>query len=483
MRNNSLRTWRKPWTWSTRTWLIAITIATIASPFLLRSLYLWQIPDVVLPFAIDDVIQPDVPDEENSFIAYATVFERISNPKFNKPSATNTKIAVGDDLTIEELRGLISNYDEQALADYIRAGAMPLGGGPSLKTTTYWYNLTFQQYFRQLVRHFGPLAISLEEGGEFEKSWACHRANLQASIHVEQPPLLISVLIGVAIRITSANGMVHWATNSSISSAQLRSARFDLEREYARRAPHSAALKAELIVVSNSMKDLQLLDYVLPNPSGIAETDLIRNLKRVPLWITGQPELSLRTYRQLLLNNLTEIDKPLNLRRPSTAYGGMLVFQLDPNIIRVPGQLSAERLEQIVRGNGPLELPMSRLSISLIPAIANFDQAYQRDDARYQCLRVIFAINEFQRNYGDFPEELGQLVPEVLDAIPIDPMDPAGGLLRYRREDNGECTVWSVGPNGIDDNAMLYAEEVLDIGFNAKLHGAEQSKAGSSPNP
>jgi hypothetical protein len=58
------------------------------------------------------------------------------------------------------------------------------------------------------------------------------------------------------------------------------------------------------------------------------------------------------------------------------------------------------------------------------------------------------ALKRHELRHGTFPQTLTSLVPEFLEAVPIDPMD--GQPLRYRREEDGGFLLYSVGLDGID---------------------------------
>jgi hypothetical protein len=58
------------------------------------------------------------------------------------------------------------------------------------------------------------------------------------------------------------------------------------------------------------------------------------------------------------------------------------------------------------------------------------------------------ALRRFQLRQARFPEQLDELVPEYLPAIPIDRMD--GRPVRYRLNPDGTFTLWSIGEDLID---------------------------------
>jgi hypothetical protein len=69
---------------------------------------------------------------------------------------------------------------------------------------------------------------------------------------------------------------------------------------------------------------------------------------------------------------------------------------------------------------------------------------------RIDSVRVVAALHRSRARYGAWPASLERLVPEFLDAVPLDPYD--GAKLRYAVRD-GEAVLWSIGPNRVDDGA------------------------------
>lgn len=123
----------------------------------------------------------------------------------------------------------------------------------------------------------------------------------------------------------------------------------------------------------------------------------------------------------------------------------------------------------------------------MLPAIGQLDGARLRDEARHYLLLVLLAANEFERIHGQYPEALEQLVPDYLEQAPIDPLDARGGALRYRRNEDGSATVWSVGANGRDDNGEIDlkvfeggSSNFSDTGFQIKIRNDETTEEESS---
>jgi hypothetical protein len=70
------------------------------------------------------------------------------------------------------------------------------------------------------------------------------------------------------------------------------------------------------------------------------------------------------------------------------------------------------------------------------------------DEASTAC-----ALERYRLANGHFPETLNSLVPQYLKELPRDIMD--GQPLRYRRTDDGQFVLYSVGSDGVDNGGQL----------------------------
>jgi hypothetical protein len=84
---------------------------------------------------------------------------------------------------------------------------------------------------------------------------------------------------------------------------------------------------------------------------------------------------------------------------------------------------------------------------------------------------VAFAIRLYELDHGRRPSELLELVPDYLNAIPIDPFSATGEPIRYR-PDAERAILYSIGRNGTDDRGQYQTlsggridYEALDIPF------------------
>jgi hypothetical protein len=86
------------------------------------------------------------------------------------------------------------------------------------------------------------------------------------------------------------------------------------------------------------------------------------------------------------------------------------------------------------------------LHYMMMPAVAASLARKSQADVQLQATRTILALRAYQLTHGKLPPDLNALVPEFLDAVPVDGFD--GQPLRYSAE---KKIVYSVGKNLKDD--------------------------------
>jgi hypothetical protein len=78
--------------------------------------------------------------------------------------------------------------------------------------------------------------------------------------------------------------------------------------------------------------------------------------------------------------------------------------------------------------------------------------------------KTAIAIELYKSKHGTAPVSSSDLVPDLLDVLPVDYMD--GEPLRYRKNPNGSVALYSVGDNGVDDGGLIQKESPSGIGPN-----------------
>jgi hypothetical protein len=150
----------------------------------------------------------------------------------------------------------------------------------------------------------------------------------------------------------------------------------------------------------------------------------------------------------------------------------LAIAQLSPHMRRrAMDQFDLEIHGRPCRGRGGVGL-MCMNGFCLAPArnsvseLIVMEERFCAHQARLRCLIVALAAERYRRAHGRWPEQLDDLTPELLPAVPLDPFD--GRPLRCARLDDG-LVLYSVGFDGKDDGGRLAANWASnqdgDLGF------------------
>jgi len=82
--------------------------------------------------------------------------------------------------------------------------------------------------------------------------------------------------------------------------------------------------------------------------------------------------------------------------------------------------------------------------------------AADRSEQSHRNQQVAFALAAYQRDHKSYPRSLGDLTPKYVEKIPSDLF--SGKAMFYKPNGNG-FLIYSVGPNGIDDEGRWYDDE------------------------
>jgi hypothetical protein len=109
-------------------------------------------------------------------------------------------------------------------------------------------------------------------------------------------------------------------------------------------------------------------------------------------------------------------------------------------------------------------------TVMLLPAMTAASAAYARNEACFDAADAGLAAIRFRRINQVWPQQMSQLVPDLLPAIPIDPYD--GQPLRVVISDN-EFKVYTIGRDLIDQGGDLSLPNLPDQGFIATWREAK----------
>lgn len=121
---------------------------------------------------------------------------------------------------------------------------------------------------------------------------------------------------------------------------------------------------------------------------------------------------------------------------------------LDALALPMPARLAAADAAEANLVAVPRIYLITRL---ITPALGSAIKAQETCSGLLLCTRTALAVERYRLDQGELPQDLADLVPRYLDAVPSDPFD--GKPLRYLRLDVG-YRVYSVGPDGADDGGV-----------------------------
>jgi hypothetical protein len=88
----------------------------------------------------------------------------------------------------------------------------------------------------------------------------------------------------------------------------------------------------------------------------------------------------------------------------------------------------------------------------------NYAQKVARGQTAVNLARVAVALERFRLAHGEYPDSLAALAPQFLKQIPHDVI--GGQPLHYRRTDDGQFVLYSVGWNETDDGGLVETKTV-----------------------
>ncbi len=154
-------------------------------------------------------------------------------------------------------------------------------------------------------------------------------------------------------------------------------------------------------------------------------------------------------------------------------------------VARLPAERQAEaaaRWEQSVKAEVSGNFSGGGVLIRLlVPAGTKVAEACRRNQSVLRVAVVGVAAERYRRDRGRWPDTLDKLAAAgYLDGVPLDPYD--GRPLRFRWLGDG-AVVYSVGPDGKDDNGTINRENILAPGSDLGFRLWNVPQRGQAPKP
>jgi len=97
--------------------------------------------------------------------------------------------------------------------------------------------------------------------------------------------------------------------------------------------------------------------------------------------------------------------------------------------------------------------PYDAFSQMLLPALGRAAEKFARAQCSIDLARIACALDRYRLANGQFPDTLEALAPKFIEKLPYDVIN--GQPLKYRRSDDGQFVLYSVGLNETDDGGQI----------------------------
>ncbi len=428
----------------------------LVAPFLYRGYCISRIPDIGDPFDVEAFGTVAIPPIDNAMTQYALAVKSLRKPTGVASDDFEKALEHGWTQTSEPLRKWLAD-NQVALAEWRKGTERSQAAEIPPKDFRFSTLIKVTSESRELTRLAILQAERCAHESDLDNAWDWLRASVRASRHVQQNGALIQRLVGMAMFYNSVAGIKRWAAHPAVTPDQLRKALTEFRDADRLTPPNSIALKTEYLCLTNTVTETsrhELMQYGL----GIHFPPVLQS---TALYVMGDPELSLKAFQHVFANLLSEIDKPKCDRAPS-AGGRFNLYDLPPGMSRC---LTARELDTVTFS--------AYLARSTLPAYQQVGDAMDREAARRAAVSLLLTCQLHHRLHGDWPEKVGDLVPDTLAEPPGDPLGKSGELMRLKR-DGEDLVIYSVGLNSNDDGGNIgdavgaNPNEAPDQGVRAK---------------
>ena len=293
--------------------------------------------------------------------------------------------------------------------------------------------------FRGFARLLSTEGQVREASGDFGGAAQSRLDAMQLGIRIPRGGNLIAGLVGIACESIGRRPL--WALADKLTGPQARAAALRLEEINARRVPMADTLQEEkwstevgLIKEFQKKNTYQFCREMVADLSGSSgdSKEWYEDFgKTAPILIP----LMKTSKTQIVRDHGAYMDSVI--ARARLPYTQASAFVLPP-------------------------MPDDPINAVIFPV---FDGARMKDtDTKMQdsLLTAVLALRAYQAEHGAFPGDLNSLVSDgYLKSVPIDPFSRTGDApLPYRRLENGTYLLYSIGPDGKDNNGVPIQPEV-----------------------
>jgi hypothetical protein len=370
-----------------------------------------------------NIYYPAVPDNENAALVMTQAFALMRNYSDNRSNeVANFKIPPrGQSLTTEQ-KQLLSNYVEMNTAALVKASKagkltksrypVDLIGIPELPYLAELKRLAFLAEYKAW--------LTIDDGQPADAITSITNI-LGMARTLDSEPIAISQLVRDALISMAENTLEHRLNAGQIAEAEC----MELAPAF------SSEEKTNLMVRALIGDRAQLIPYFRMSAAWLLQNNL-NNGKLLPptsghppvmFWISGLFDRDLRFYLNIMDTNILFASLPM------------------PRDLGLIDNFQSQCGDEAGKHH-------HILSAMFLPAVKMTLTREAQCFVNIHLTTVALAVERFRLAHGRLPENLNELVPQFLSAVPSDPFDSQP--LRYHRLAKG-YVIYSVGADGHDD--------------------------------
>lgn len=123
-------------------------------------------------------------------------------------------------------------------------------------------------------------------------------------------------------------------------------------------------------------------------------------------------------------------------------------------------------LDRLQRTRSPIRALARPFGDIRSSTLANSERIFFQHLAHRRMAATALAIRLFQVDHGHRPSTLSELIPDYLPAVPVDPLDPDAGPIRYRPQSD-DPVLYSVSRDGKDNGGIRAVGPDGSLDWNA----------------
>ncbi|MFN0055338.1 MAG: hypothetical protein ACKV0T_24595 [Planctomycetales bacterium] len=289
--------------------------------------------------------------------------------------------------------------------------------------------------------------LRLLEGGDVRSAWSACRSAVRCSRQVGRYGGIDERLIGMSLYRGMIPTILLWASSPQLKEGTLMVAVNDLKAMRRTTAIPSDNLRAEYLAFRRAMINpdsvAEPLEYLVGG-SGWSTTS-------VGLYFAGEPEISRRVLKLAWTNWLSQCDRT-SPHRGAVLPGKLSLFLPLGNEPAATRRIGTEEIEDWFR--------RTVLADALMPNVSRFLAAHDTELAWQTLVETAVMLQYRRRQTKSLEAAVQRLTVQFKSDLPADPFALEGPLrIRIEPDLPETATLWSIGPDHIDDDGLVEVPE------------------------